>query len=209
MEYLLLTILWILWCTVHSGMISIKATTYLQNNLGDQFRYYRLVYNLTAIITLLPIYFFGKSIAADAFFRWPETLELLRYVLLLLSIILFFIGAQKYDMLQFLGIRQIRSGDSHMSLSADDELDTSGILSITRHPWYLAALIFIWVFQKELNYADLLVRVILTAYLFIGSILEERKLIQEYGDDYRKYMQQVSMLLPVKFLVRWGKERIK
>ena len=209
MEYLLLTILWILWCTVHSGMISIKATTYLQNNLGDQFRYYRLVYNLTAIITLLPIYFFGKSIAADAFFRWPETLELLRYVLLFLSIILFFIGAQKYDMLQFLGIRQIRSGDSHMSLSADDELDTSGILSITRHPWYLAALIFIWVFQKELNYADLLVRVILTAYLFIGSILEERKLIQEYGDDYRKYMQQVSMLLPVKFLVRWGKERIK
>ena len=182
MEYLLLTILWILWCTVHSGMISIKATTYLQNNLGDQFRYYRLVYNLTAIITLLPIYFFGKSIAADAFFRWPETLELLRYVLLFLSIILFFIGAQKYDMLQFLGIRQIRSGDSHMSLSEDDELDTSGILSVTRHPWYLATLIFIWVFQKELNNADVIMRLILTAYLFIGTILEERKLIKE--SDY-------------------------
>ncbi len=201
MEYLLFIFLWVVWCAIHSGMISIKATTYLQNTLGDKYRFYRLAYNLIAIFTLLPIYLFGKSIVGDAVLRWPEILEFLRYLMLFFSLLLFYVGARKYDMLQFLGIRQIRSGESHMSLLADDELDTSGILSVTRHPWYLATLIFIWVFQNEMNNADVIMRLILTAYLFIGTLLEERKLIQEYGDDYRKYMQQVSMIFPTKWLV--------
>lgn len=201
MDYLLLILLWILWCTVHSGMISIPATVYMQNVFGENYRFYRLAYNLIAVVTLLPLYSFGKSIEGDVVLRWPEKLEFLRYLFFIISVLLFAVGAKKYDMLQFLGIRQIRSGDSHMSLSADDELDTSGILSITRHPWYLAALIIIWVFQSELNGADLIVRIILTAYLFVGTVLEERKLIKEYGDGYLEYMQRVSMLFPTKWFL--------
>ena len=36
--------------------------------------------------------------------------------------------------------------------------------------------------------------------LLIGSRLEENKLLQEFGDDYRQYQQQVSMLFPYKWL---------
>ena len=41
---------------------------------------------------------------------------------------------------------------------------------------------------------------ILTVYLIIGTFLEERKLVYEFGDQYRNYQKQVSMLLPLKWL---------
>ncbi|MDP3480639.1 MAG: hypothetical protein Q8R88_12775 [Desulfoprunum sp.] len=40
---------------------------------------------------------------------------------------------------------------------------------------------------------------LLSAYLIIGTILEERKLVVEYGDIYRTYQRQVPMLLPWKW----------
>jgi protein-S-isoprenylcysteine O-methyltransferase Ste14 len=35
-----------------------------------------------------------------------------------------------------------------------------------------------------------------TAYIIVGALLEERDLIAAFGDDYRRYRQQVSMLIP-------------
>jgi methanethiol S-methyltransferase len=35
-----------------------------------------------------------------------------------------------------------------------------------------------------------------TAYIFVGIWLEERDLVAVFGDDYRRYRQRVSMLVP-------------
>jgi protein-S-isoprenylcysteine O-methyltransferase Ste14 len=123
-----------------------------------------------------------------------------QFLLLALAITLFVAGGLKYDMLQFLGIRQIKSGKSHSSLTESGEIDTSGILSLTRHPWYLAAIIFLWVDYREMYFSTLIVNVLLTTYLFIGTVLEERKLIIEFGDSYKDYMHRLSMLFPTKWI---------
>ncbi len=42
--------------------------------------------------------------------------------------------------------------------------------------------------------------VILTLYFIVGSHLEERKLVKKFGAHYEEYRQNVSMLVPVKWL---------
>jgi protein-S-isoprenylcysteine O-methyltransferase Ste14 len=42
----------------------------------------------------------------------------------------------------------------------------------------------------------LLFAAVTTAYIFVGIFLEERDLSELFGDEYRRYKQQVSMLIP-------------
>ena len=95
------------------------------------------------------------------------------------------------------GIRQIATGSSHHVLSKTGRLKTTGILSVMRHPWYLGGILFVWATYETMNVAVLVRNVILTAYLIVGAILEERKLLKEFGDEYRAYRKRVPMLIPV------------
>ena len=115
-----------------------------------------------------------------------------------LAVLLFFLGGRNYDARQFLGIKQIREGISNKALTDTGELDTSGVLGIMRHPWYLAAILFIW--ARQLDASAILVNIILTAYLIVGTYLEEKKLVGEYGEKYLAYQKRVSMIVPYKWL---------
>ena len=102
--------------------------------------------------------------------------------------------------MQLLGIRQIKSGKSHSTLSESGDIKTSGILGITRHPWYLAVMIFVWIGYREMYISTLIVNIILSIYVIIGTVLEEKKLIIELGDNYQEYKEKVSMLFPIKWI---------
>ena len=200
-EYLVLIILWIIWCFIHSGMISLTVTDYLKKILGSYYKFYRLFFNLVAFTTFIPLIFYSKSLKGPILFRWEGSLTIVQIALLIIVMSLFIAGLFKYDILQILGIRQIKSGKSHATLSESGDIDTSGILSITRHPWYLATIMLVWTYFREMYVSTLIVNIILTIYLIIGTILEERKLIIELGDSYRHYMNRVSMLFPTKWIL--------
>ena len=61
-KYLILSLLVIAWCVLHSLMISVSVTEYLKKCLGPKFRFYRLFFNLIAILTLIPVALFAYSI---------------------------------------------------------------------------------------------------------------------------------------------------
>ena len=188
-----------MWCAIHSGMICLKVTEYLKLRLGNYFRFYRLIYNFVAIVTIIPVISFGDSIEGSLIFQWEGYLLILQILLLAISIFLFIAGAKHYDIFQFLGIRQIWTGRSHSVITKGGELKTDGILSVTRHPWYLAAILLIW--SREFDLSVLITNIILTLYLIIGTLLEEQKLFYEYGESYRKYQKKVSMLIPFKYFL--------
>ncbi len=197
-KHLFAVLLWILWCTLHSTLIATPVTDYMKKKLGDRFRFYRLFFNAVSLATLIPVAYYSISIQQAPVFGWEGHLVIVKYLLLATSISLFVAGGRHYSLSQFFGIRQIKTGQANHSLSEDDTFDASGILCAIRHPWYTASIIVVW--ASDISLSTFLNNIVISAYFVIGTILEERKLLLEFGEKYREYQKNVSMFIPYKCL---------
>jgi protein-S-isoprenylcysteine O-methyltransferase Ste14 len=69
------------------------------------------------------------------------------------------------------------------------------LYKFVRHPIYLGLIIAFWA-APTMTVGHLLFAAVSTAYILVGIMLEERDLIALFGDDYRRYRDHVSMLVP-------------
>jgi protein-S-isoprenylcysteine O-methyltransferase Ste14 len=197
-DHVVLALLAACWCVLHSALISITVTQYLERHLAAHYRFYRLFFNFFAVLSLAVVIIYQWSIRTAPVFDWNGYLRVIQGMLIALGLLLFVLGARRYDARRFLGLTQIKEGVSTGAMTHSGELDTSGISSVVRHPWYLALLLLIW--ARPLDPSVIVLNAVFSVYIVIGAFLEERKLVREFGDKYRDYQQRVSMLLPVKWL---------
>jgi protein-S-isoprenylcysteine O-methyltransferase Ste14 len=80
-------------------------------------------------------------------------------------------------------------------------LPREGIYGVVRHPRYLSAGIAVIANAMLINYAGLYISML--SLVPVGHwmiVLEERELMERFGDEYRKYQREVPRLIP-----RWRK----
>jgi len=196
----MLALSWVAYCVIHSALISITVIDFLKRALGDNYRFYRLFFNIFSVATLVPLLMYSHSARwkTELLFGWKGYVRIIQYGLMALGVILAIAAARHYNMFRFLGIQQILKRRSGTAMTESGEFDSSGALGIVRHPWYLAVFILLW--SRDLSLAELIINLVLSAYLLIGTLLEERKLVLEFGEKYKAYQRQVSMLIPLKWL---------
>ena len=200
MRYFFLAILWVAWCTLHSALISLPLTEALRKKFPNNFRYYRITYNLIAAVSLIPVLLYADSLKRAPIIQWQGPWRIVQILLIVMALLFLWAGAQRYDLRQFMGLRQIREENACSVLTDDCSLDTRGVLSMVRHPWYTAGILLVW--ARPLDLSAILTNLIVCGYLIIGAVLEERKLKVQFGQDYVTYQGRVSMFFPVKWARR-------
>jgi protein-S-isoprenylcysteine O-methyltransferase Ste14 len=76
------------------------------------------------------------------------------------------------------------------------EFKETALYRWVRHPIMLGFVIAFWA-TPDMTQGHLLFAVVTTAYILVGIRIEERTLMALHGEDYGKYRQRISMIIPV------------
>lgn len=195
MKYLVLSLLWVGYCALHSFLISIKFTNVISRLLKNYYAFYRLFYVLFSLVLLVLLINFTSQLDNEIIISYGSPWSIIRYILMYGSLLAFFWAFFfNYDSLSFFGIRQILNFGKVKEVNPSDEIKRNGLLGLVRHPMYLCLIIYLW--SQTFKKIDIIVNTLLTIYVIIGTLLEEKKLVLEFGDAYVKYQKEVPMLIP-------------
>jgi methanethiol S-methyltransferase len=95
---------------------------------------------------------------------------------------------------ELFGLHQVASNLAGREMPAP-RFRTPLYYKFVRHPIYLGFIIAFWA-ASTMTVGHLLFAAVTTAYILVGILLEERDLVDLFGDDYRRYKDRVSMLVP-------------
>lgn len=180
----ILGILWIGYGIIHSVLASEAVKKIFPT------KYYRLIYNLLAIILLLPILYFqltaeSKRLMEDSIFN-----QLLGGIMMSSGIYMMYISIKGYASREFLGLDFDKKEEPFM-------LKTDGLSEFIRHPLYTGTLLFFWgLFGFFATETFITTALFVTLYVRIGIYFEEKKLVSVYGKQYEEYRKSVPMLIP-------------
>ncbi len=95
---------------------------------------------------------------------------------------------------ELFGVHQVANNLAGREMPAP-RFRTPMFYSFVRHPIYLGFIIAFWA-APTMTAGHFLFAAVTTAYILVGILLEERDLVDLFGDDYRRYRERVAMLVP-------------
>jgi protein-S-isoprenylcysteine O-methyltransferase Ste14 len=176
----------------HSGMIRKSSRRWLSQVIPE--RYLGVMFTLASSIALLALIILWQEstfVLASA----DGTVRGLFRVVFFLALAANLWGTCSLKSAEFFGTDTLlRRSDLE---TPADSMVVRGPYRWIRHPLYLSTLLMIWS-HPDLSADRMLFNLLFTVWIIAGTLLEERDLVGEFGDDYREYQRSVPMLIPYR-----------
>jgi protein-S-isoprenylcysteine O-methyltransferase Ste14 len=175
----------------HSGMVRKSFRQWLARFLPEE--YEGALYAIASGIVLLALIVLWQK-SSITFIVVHDVLRWLFYLAYFLSFAGFIWGIRALGAFDPYGMRpvlgRLRGRKARPMLFV-----VKGPYRWVRHPLYLSMMMMIWS-CPDLTADRLLFNGLWTVWMVVGSILEERDLVSEFGDVYREYQRRVPLLIP-------------
>jgi len=198
-DAIIIIILFLLFGYSHSILSSNKLKKKLAEQVGEKIAFYRLFYNVISLITFFIAYELAPKpgiIIYDLNYPW----DIVIFVVQFFSLIGLIWAASAVSLWEFLGIAQIkRYYEGKYNPRELDEryvLKKTGAFKYSRHPIYFFSILFLG-FRPIMSFFYLVFFICLTLYFIIGSIYEEKKLVELFGEEYVQYQKNTPRLVPL------------
>ena len=194
---------------IHSLLASKPAKDIARRIVGDRYRngLYRFAFNAKSVLFLMWATWWFLRLPDREIYRVRVPWSWLFRAGQVASLGVLLSAVRAIGILDFAGIAQLRSLLAGLDpdpepeaqgppLGADGQLVTGQPFRLTRHPSNLGALgVFLLFPRMTVNRLTLVVLV--TLYVVLGSLHEERRLRTAYGEPFERYRQGVSFLVPL------------
>ena len=189
----ILALLWAAYGALHSLLASLAVKRWALARWLKLGPGYRLLYNSVAVILLLPILWLTLAWRGPLLWEWRGGWAWLANLLAVAAGVGICWTLRYYDAQTFLGLRQWRQGGD--TPSEQEQFHISPPHRYVRHPWYFFSLVIIW--TRDMDPAFLTSSIMITLYFWLGSWLEENKLLACHGAVYARYRERVPALFPL------------
>jgi methanethiol S-methyltransferase len=154
----------------------------------------RSTYVLFASLTLLLLFWQWRPMSAIIWEIEEAEIAAVIMGLSILGWVIVFTSTFLINHFELFGLHQIANNLMGRKMP-EPTFRTPLYYKFVRHPIYLGFIIAFWA-APTMSAGHLLFAAVTTAYIFVGILLEERDLIDLFGDEYRNYKRRVSMLVP-------------
>ena len=190
-QYIILAAGWLVYGAIHSLLAAAGIKKWWSRQIGKYFIYYRLYYNVFALLALIALLRYQFSLPTLRLWRQQTLILVVGLLLLLSGLVLMSISIRKY-FFDLSGLFKEETADTKPLLQTND------IHQYVRHPLYLGTFAFIWgTWLAYPLWTLTIMNACITLYTLVGIRLEEKKLLDLYGDQYRQYQRRVPMILPI------------
>ncbi len=189
----LIVILFLGYFVLHSFTASLWLKQRVAIRCPALVSWYRLLFNLLATLLALPLAWIAWRYPGELLWQWQGVMFYLMNGMALLALLVLAYSPRLYDMQEFLGFSQLRTKTTE--INDLEHFHISPLHRYVRHPWYFLILVILW--TRDVSSNQLLIYTLVTLYLFVGSRMEERKLIVYHGKVYEEYRKRVAGLIPL------------
>lgn len=183
-----------IWCGLHSLLITRTVLAWSRRRCGRWFAWHRVAFVGFAAVSFLLLALYIQSLPARTLWAWSGPWQIVRVAGLAVGVWITLLGIRVYDQRHFLGIKQATEFVAGRR-PAPNDFSRHGILAHVRHPYYAGAFPLL-AFYADFTDVNLALRIVLALYLVVGTEIEERKLLQEFGEKYARYRREVPRFLP-------------